>query len=210
VRKNRTRLAVVGLAALALGAIAGPATAQAAKVSENEGPVFVPDATQVAPPDGPVIVGENSMTFNLRGNKVNKKQILDVDLTLNASGAVAGVLGDLDVFLTKSKIGTAGVPTPGGSTWIDLEFSDQSDFVPCNPLFTIASDCNYLQGSTTYTGSLNSSLNPVFKGGNPKGRWTLSIQDPFPGTGPGPGPAHGPSQISAELEVKTGKKFATQ
>ncbi|MGH2922884.1 MAG: hypothetical protein ACRDKH_02500 [Solirubrobacterales bacterium] len=200
---------MIGITALALGVLVGPGTAQAAKVSESEGPVFVPDAT-LAGPGGPVIVGENSMTFDLKGKKVNKKQILDVEVTLNASGAVAGVLGDLDVFLTKSKIGTAGVPSPGGTTWIDLEFSDQADFVPCNPLNTIASDCNYLQGGSTYTGDLNASLNPVFGGGNPKGNWTLSIQDPFVGTGPGPGPAHGPSQISAELEVKTGAKFAKQ
>jgi hypothetical protein len=209
VRKNRTRLAVVGVAALALGVIVGPGTAQAAKVSDREGPVLVPDATQAAP-TSPVVFGENSLTFNIRGKNATRKQILDVDLTLNASAASAGVLGDLFVFLTKSKIGTAGVPTPGGSVWANLEFSDQSDFTPCNPLDTVASDCNYLQGGTTFTGDLNSSFNPVFKGGNPKGTWTLSFQDPFPGSTAGPGPAHGPTQVSAELEVKTGNKFATQ
>jgi hypothetical protein len=209
VRKNRTRFAVIGIAALALGVTVGPGTAQAAKVSDREGPVFVPDAIQTAP-TAPVIVGENSLTFNLRGKKVNKKQILDVDVTLSAAGATAGVLNDIGVFLTKSKIGSTGLPTPGGSVWADLEFSDQSDFVPCNPLDTIASDCNYLQGGTTYTGDLNASLNPVFQGGNPKGRWTLSFQDGVPGTTAGPGPAHGPTQVSAELEVKTGNRFAKE
>lgn len=208
-RKHRNRLAVLGLAALALGAIVGPGTAQAAKASDSDGPVFVPDASRAAPA-APVVFGEGRLEFNLSGKNVNKKQILDVNLTLHAAGAAAGVLGDLQMRLVKSKIGSAGVPSPGGTVWSNLEFDDQSDLFACNPANEIASDCNYLQGGTTYTGELNASFNPVFRGGNPKGRWTLVIQDPFPGTGPGPGAAHGPSQVSAELEVKTGKKFVKQ
>ncbi len=201
-RKNRNRLAAIGLSALALGVIVGPGTAQAAKVSEKEGPVVVPDASQ-ANADAPVIAGENSITFNLGGKKVTKKQILDVDLTLNATGSAAGALGDLGITLTKSKIGSAGVPAPGGTVWSDLEFSDQSDLFACNPLVEIASGCNYLQGGTTFTGQLNASFNPVFKGGNPKGRWTLSFEDFDPSGGSS-------STVSAELEVKTGAKFAKE
>lgn len=199
-RSNRSRITLAGVLALALGAFAGPGVAQAAKVSEKAGPVTVPDAVQSGGPGGVTTFGENSLTFKLSGKKVKKQQILDVDLILNATGVG---LGDLNLVLTKSKIGSQFVRTPGGTVWSDLEFSDQSNLVACNPANTIASNCNYLQGGTTYTGDLNTSFNPVFKGGNPKGTWTLSIQDQNPDN-----PAEAPATVSAELEVKTGAKFA--
>ena len=202
-RSNRSRLAVLGVSALALGVFAGPGVAQAAKVSETAGPVAVPDATN-AGGGAPTINGSGLLEFNLKGKNVKKKQTLDVNITLNATGAANGALGDFTAVLAGPKGDNLTLPTPGGNAWVNLEFDSQSNLVPCNAADTIGPNCNYISGPNgTFTGSLGAGLNPTFKGVNPKGKWSLLVIDNDPDNA-------GASTISAELEVKTGKKFAKE
>ena len=73
------------LLALALGlcAAAAPA-AEAAKVTETAPGITVPNATGGLGPT-PLVRGEGSQSFKLSGKKVKKRQVVDVNLILNAS-----------------------------------------------------------------------------------------------------------------------------
>ena len=99
------------------------------------------------------------------------------------------------------------LPVLPGNNRVNVEFDDQSDLFACNPLTFQARDCNYLQGGNstgtigTMTGKLGAELNPEFKGGNPKGTWTMYSYDLSPG-------APITTLGTTTLEVKTGKKFA--
>jgi hypothetical protein len=183
-----------------------PAFAQAAKVTATAAGVAVPDSVDNA---GVFTTGSASQTFTLKGSKVNGKQILDVNVILNASvPAGADSLDDIDVTLIGPKGDEADLPLPGNvgaRRWVDLKVDDQSLFFGCDPTVRISSRCNYVQNGTL-TGSLHGIFKPVFRGGNPKGTWRLLFRD----TGVTP-PADPPTAIgTSTLEVKTGKKFAKE
>ena len=199
-RSKRSCLALVGVLALALSVIVGPGVAQAAKANKTAAGGTLPDAVDVGPQ---TTAGEFVQTFKLKGKKVKGKQTLDVSLTVNASDANG--LGDVSAVLYRPKGEGVGVPLPGGTTWTNLRFRDQSNLVACNPTFTIASNCNYLQGGTTFTGDLGSFFNPTFRGLNAKGTWKLVWMD----TAGGP-PADLTTIGQSRLSVKTGKKFAKE
>jgi hypothetical protein len=190
------------LLALALGlcAAAAPA-AEAAKVTETAAGITVPNATGGGAPP-PTLEGEGSQSFKLSGKKVKKRQVLDVNLVLNASSGGATELNDLLVTLVGPKGDNVQILTPGGRAWVDLKLDDQSNLFPCDPAFNRGSNCNYLQGNTTFTGSVHAEITPTFLGLNPKGTWRLLFRDV--GTGAEP-----PTTIGVStLEVKTGRKFA--
>jgi hypothetical protein len=204
VRSNKSRFALLGVLALALGAFAGPGVANAAKVSQSAGPIAIPDATD-AGAAAPDINGEGVLEFKFKGSKVKKKQTLDVNVILNATGGGNGALSDLFVTLIGPKGDNFTLPTPFGNAWVDLTFDSQSDLFACDPAVTINSSCNYISGGPngTFTGSLAAGLNPTFKGVNPKGTWKLKISD-------GDDDLQPASTVSAEVELKTGKKFAKE
>ena len=168
---------------------------------------MVPNATTV----GSIVVETPLVqTFKLSGKNVKGKQVLDVNLTMNSSGSGAGANDDLRAKLVGPKGDVNGVPIPSlGSAMVNLKFDQQVLLVPCNPLDLVASDCNYLQGGNaagtlgTMTGGLNDNVNPVYKGSNPKGTWTLFTWDTDPN-------ATTSTLGTTTLEVKTGKKFAKE
>ena len=208
-RKHRNRLAAVGLAALALGVIVGPGTAQAAKVSEDAAGGLVPPF--INNPEGtPDVSVPFVQDFRLRGKNVTKRQILDVNVTVNGVGNGADSNSDLSAQLVGPKGDNVFLPIPNiGSAMTNLEFDDQSVLVPCNPFAISSDDCNYLQGGDvdglvgSMSGELTATLNPFYKGGNPKGTWRLiwrDDDDDVVTTVLG----------ETELEVKTGRKFAKE
>lgn len=201
-RIKRSRFALAGVLALALGAFAGPGTAQAAKATETAPGGILPDAILSG---AQTTAGEFVQTFRTSGKKVKKKQTLDVSLTVNAVDANG--LGDVSAVLYRPKGEGVVVPLPfpgAPTTFSNLRFRDQSNLVACDPAFTIASNCNYFAGGV-YTGDLGSGFNPTFAGLNPKGTWTLVWMD----TG-GPPPADVTTIGESELKIKTGKKFAKE
>ena len=81
-RKKHSRLALFGVLALALGAIAGTGSAQAATVTATATGGALTDApapSGVFAPNGPPL----TQTFTLSGPDVTKMQVKDVNLTLN-------------------------------------------------------------------------------------------------------------------------------
>jgi hypothetical protein len=198
-RSMRGRAACAALCALTAGALALPAGAPAAKVERTAEGGVLPASTGTAPRVG----SEFLQTFTLKGKRVKGKQVLDVNLTLTASAGSADALGTATVTLIGPKGENVEINDPGGLSWVNLEFDDQSRLTACDPANQIHSDCNYLQGGT-YSGPLHAELNPTFGGLNPKGTWTLQWIQDF-GTGD-PSSLIGP----ATLEVKTGKKFAKE
>ncbi|MGZ5311710.1 MAG: hypothetical protein ACXWZK_08275 [Solirubrobacterales bacterium] len=84
-------------------------------------------------------------------------------------------------------LGEAGGQSLGG-----LKFDDQSSLQLCNPLSTPTTGF--------YTGFTHGFLNPVFRGGNPRGTWRLVWWDTSSVTTHEIG--------TATLTVRTGKKFA--
>jgi hypothetical protein len=224
VGKNRTRYALLGIAALALCAIALPGAAQAAKVKENAAGGPVPNATG----GGALAVadGQLTQTFTLKGGKVKNKQVTDVNLTMNSVGSL-DANDDLLAVLTGPKGDTASVPLPNfGSGFTNLVFDDQAaPQVFCNPFNRVAAYCNYIQGVLApgtnsdagfFTGSIDASaygpfdahgFNAAFKGSNPKGKWTLTVWDTI--VNPAATPQTATLGVST-LEVKTGKKFAKE
>ena len=208
-RKNRKRLVVLGLAALALSAVVGPGSAQAAKVSEDASGGLVPPFINNPPGTADVSV-PFVQDFRLRGKKVTKRQILDVNVTVNGVGNGADSNSDLSAQLVGPKGDNVFLPIPTiGSAMTNLEFDDQSVLVPCNPFAISSDDCNYLQGGDTdatvgtMSGELSATLNPFYKFGNPKGTWRLIWRD---------GDADPVTTVigEVELEVKTGRKFAKE
>ena len=129
--------------------------------------------------------------FKLKGKKVKGKQVLDVNLIVNASGSAADALQELSAVLVAPKGENVLVLIPGiGHNQVNVKFDDQSELIPCNPLANNRRDCNYLSGADatgdfgTFTGSLNAGaggvlvgFNATFKGLNPKGTWTLYSYD---------------------------------
>lgn len=206
-RKKRTRLVVLGLA-LALGAVVASGSAQAAKVTEDANGGLVPPL--VTPAVGPSVSTPFVQTFRLRGKKVTGKQITDVNVTVNGAGNGPGSNFDLRALLVGPK-GNSALLIPFesliGSAMSNLEFDDQSILSPCNPFVFQSDECNYLQGGNpggtvgTLTGGLNAFLNPVFKGGNPKGTWRLIWRD-------NNSDATTTTLGETTLEVKTARKFA--
>jgi len=218
VRDIRRHFALVGVLALAVGVCAGTGVAQAAKVTKTAAGGPVPNATGgpgLATSDGAFI-----QTFNLQGKKVKGMQILDVNLTMNASGTLDA---NDDLFATLISPGgdNADVPVPfTGSSFTNLKFDDQSRLVYCNPFTRVALYCNYIQGTTAassdagfFTGSVDAGqyaeetaagFNPVFKGNNPRGTWTLQV---FDGNVNNPATPETTTLGVSTLEVTTGRKF---
>jgi hypothetical protein len=184
--------------ALAICLLIAPVAAEAKKVTETAPGVPLPDA---APTTFPTTYGEATQTFNLRGSKVKKKQVLDVNLILNATESEPFVLAGIGIYLIGPRGDQAFLFSPSAApNWVNLKLDDQSNQFSCNPLQTADSSCNYWQGQTA-TGSVHARINPTLKGTNPKGRWRVVFRDVNPAGDP-------PTAIgTSTLEVKTGRKF---
>lgn len=213
----RSCIAVAGVIAITAGVCAGPA--QAAKVTQTALGGAVPNATgggQVATSHGLF-----TQTFNLTGKKVKGKQVLDVNLTMTSFGNTGDVNDDLRAKLVAPDGANTEVPLPDlGASFLNLKFDDQSDLTYCDPFDLVASDCLYAIGSTldsdifaSFTGTVGTSFfgsfgpivgfNPVFRGSNPKGKWTLKVWDLIVG------PAAAPQTAllgTSKLEVTTSEK----
>jgi hypothetical protein len=202
VRTSRRRLALVGVSALAFSVIAAPGVAEAKKVSEKASGGAIPDAVLSG---GVTTAGVLTQEIKFKGGKVKGKQVLDVDLILNSSDPDSAPPVPT-IFAPKGE-NVATTIGYGGAVRnvVNLELSDQSRLTAfCNPLIVSRPNCNYLQSAgTVATGSFNQSLNPTFKGLNPKGTWTVVYQDITPG---------GALTTVGEttIEIKTGKKFAKE
>ena len=188
-----TRIAAAGVLAFALGAVIGPGTAAAAKkVSKTAAGGPVPPA--IEDPFGAVVPVPFVQTFKLKGKKVKRRKIVDVNVTVNAFGNGPGANADLSATLVDPrgdantvvdpKGGSAGLPVPDiGNSMLNLVFKDQSIFIPCNPFDPPRFNCNYLQGASeggglgTMTGELNSIITPSFEDKSPKGTWKLIWRD---------------------------------
>jgi hypothetical protein len=226
VRSKRSRLGLVCLLALALVAIAVPASAQAAKVRVSAPGGPVPNAT--GGPGLATSVGAFTQTFNLKGKKVKKQQVQDVNLTINSTGSL-DVNDDLFATLFSPNGANSEVIWPGqGSGMVNVTFDDQSDKQYCNPFADVAPYCSYIQGATGptfgesaagfFTGPIgpvqyspavigSSGFNPVFRGSNPKGTWRLAVYDTAIN------PVDAPETAimgTSTLEVQTGKRFAKE
>jgi hypothetical protein len=193
VSSTHKRVAVAGALALALGVVVGPGTAAAAKkVSKSSAGGPVPPA--IENPFGADAPVPFVQTFKLKGKKVKRKKIVDVNLTVSASGNGPSANADLSATLVDPrgdantivdpKGGSVGLPIPDiGSSMQSLLFKDQSIFIPCSPFGEPRFNCNYLQGANedatvgTMTGELNSVITPPFEDKNPKGTWKLVWRD---------------------------------
>lgn len=209
------RLSLALLLALALGALAAPGAASAAKVSETASGGALADAP--APAGGITFDGAPlTQSFQLKGKKVKKQQVKRIALTLNSSGSSGFANGDIRAKLIAPSGDNFGAPISllfaggvGGANLVNLKLDDRSDLTLCDPLQFQASDCNYVQASTpagagTATGTVGTSgLMDVFRGLNPKGSWRLIWWDTF-----SDGVTH--TIGDATLEVVTGKKFAKE
>jgi hypothetical protein len=207
-RRTRTKLALSGALTLALAATIGAGAAQGAKVTESAPGGLLPD--EVIGPGGVEIQTPLVQEFKLKGKNVKGKQILDVNVTVNSTSADLNANTNVDAVLVGPKRNNEGLNLPDeGNNMVNVKLDDQSDLFDCNPFEFQRRDCNYLQGGNvagstgTMTGSLSDFLNPVFKGGNPKGTWTLYVFDTNDGV---PAITWG----TTTLEVKTGKKFAKE
>jgi hypothetical protein len=203
--RRRTRSALIAALALALGITIGPGAAQGAKVTKSAPGGVLPDEVLSG---GTEIQTPLVQTFKLKGKNVKGKQILDVNVITNSTSSDPN--GNLyQLILVSPKSVQVGLPAVPGNNRVNLEFDDQSDLFACNPMTIQARDCNYLQGGNasgstgTMTGKLGAELNPEFKGGNPKGTWTMYAYDFLSGV---PNITLG----TTTLEVKTGKKFAKE
>ena len=155
-----------GTLALALCLLLAPAAAQAKKVTETAPGVLLPTRA----PAFPVRAGEATQTFKLNGSKVKGKQVLDVNLTLNASERDRSCSRNR-VILIGPKGDEADLFSPSAAPRLaDLKLDDQSNLRSCNPTqINDPSICNYLQGQTA-TGSVNARINPIFKAPTRRGR----------------------------------------
>lgn len=205
IEDRRRRLALCAAAAAALALCWAPAASDAAKVSKTAPGGALADAPPPSGgvfPDGPPLV----QSFKLSGKKVKKKQVLDVNVTVNSTGSAAGANRQLRAKL----IGPGGdsvtvLDGPGNQSLVNLTYDDQSELQLCDPNGLEASDCNFVQGVTAsdtgfYTGFTHGFLNPVFRGGNPRGTWRLVWWDTSNLVTHAIGPA--------TIQVRTGRKFA--
>ena len=161
--------------------------AQGAQVSVTTPGGIVPDATG----GGALATSEGLFTqrFNVGGKKVNKQQTFDVRLSMSAVGSVAGANGDLRAILISPGGEKVFIGLPGRQSF-SIEFNDRSGNTQyCNPFVTVALDCLIATGvdpntpgSGSFVGNIDntSGLNATFRGGNPKGTWTLNTYDTSP------------------------------
>ncbi len=198
--RSMRRRAVACALALAPCLVFAPGAAEAKKVTETAPPVLLPDAIN-AGGSSPTVYGEATQSFRLKGAKVKDKQILDVNLTLNLNAPPDALFSLTNVSLIGPKGNEAVLPyVPFGTSWVELEFDDQSSLFACSSGALVSSHCNYTQDGVL-TGSLHATINPNFKGGNAKGEWRVLFQDSFDDDDP-------PIAIgTSTLEVKTGRKF---
>jgi hypothetical protein len=204
-RSTRKRLVLAGLSALALGAFAGAGSAQGAVISATAAGGALADAPPVA---GGVTTQGVPLTqsFTIGGKKAKKKQVTDVNLTVNSTGSAGSANNQLRAKLiapSGDNIGLLG-GLVAGQNLVNLKFDDQSELVLCNPLTIVASDCNFLQSPTpagggTFTGTVHAALNPTFKGLAVAGTWRLVWWDT----------ANGITHTIGNgiLDVSAGKKF---
>jgi hypothetical protein len=204
-RRRRTRAALAGVLTLSLGAMLGSGVAQGAKVTQSASGGPLPDAQAVG---STLIQTPFVQQFKFKGKNVKGKQTLDVDVITNSTSSDPS--GNFfQMILVSPKNLQVDLQALPGNNRVNLEYDDQSDLFPCNPFTFQARDCNYLQGGNsagsigTMTGKIGATLNPEFKGSNPKGNWTMYSYDIFPGP---------PNMVlgTTKLEVKTGKKFAKE
>ncbi|MGZ5412493.1 MAG: hypothetical protein ACXWYV_08240 [Solirubrobacterales bacterium] len=145
-------------------------------------------------------------SFKLSGKKVQKKQVPGVNVTVNSAGSDPGANRQLRAKLISPGGDSVTVlDGPGNQSLVNLTYDDQSELQLCDPNGLEASDCNFVQGVTApdtgfYTGFTHGFLNPVFRGGNPRGTWRLVWWDTSSVTTHEIG--------TAILTVRTGKKFA--
>ena len=187
-RSNRSRIALLGVLALALSVTVGPAVADAKRVSDTEPGGVVPDAVDI--PMGPTVEGAAvPIEFNLKGKKVKNRQIADVDIQISGAGSTEGAADDLRYKLVSPNGDSVNWFIGPAITSFDVKWDNKSQLQPCNPLFLQASDCLYAVGATPANPGLGSLvgeldggfLRTVFRLGNPKGTWTLHVWDEFPG-----------------------------
>jgi hypothetical protein len=224
VRSRRSRLGLVALLALALGAIALPVSAQAAKVRVSAPGGAVPNATGGA--GLAVSPGVFTQSFRLRGKNVKKKQVQDVNLIINSTGSL-DINDDLFGTLYSPNGSNTDVTWPTlGSGMVNVKFDDQSDKQYCNQFQTVAPFCSYANGATGtsnaataaafFTGPIDAAqygafgtggFNPVFKGSNPRGTWRLVVYD---GSVNAPAVPETALMGTSTLEVQTGKRFVKE
>jgi hypothetical protein len=206
--KSKKRIGLIAVSALAIGAVALPAGAQAARVSEDAAGGLVP--AEINPAVGPTVSPSFVQEFKISGKNAKKRQVLDVDVTVNGFGNGPDSNQDLSAQLVNPKRENVFLFIPTiGSAMVNLEFSDQSQLSPCNPLTFNSDDCNYLQGGDaagtvgSMTGELNSPINPTFRGNNASGTWRLIWRDNDSNTTT-------TTLGETELSIKTGRKFAKE
>ena len=189
-RSNRSRLALLGVLALALSVTVGPAVADAKRVTRTATGGAVPDAVDIL--GGPTVEGAAvPIEFKLKGKKVKKRQVADVDIQIAGAANAEGAAADLRYKLVSPNGDSVnwGVFIPFGITSFDVKWDNKSQLFACNPLFLQASDCLYATGATPANPGLGSLvgeldggfLKNTFRINNPKGSWTLDVWDTFAG-----------------------------
>jgi hypothetical protein len=204
----RARRSLAATAIAALVSIAPVAVAEGKKVSVSAPGGPIPNASGNIPVT-PLVLGELVQTYTLKGSKVKKKQILDVNLILNGTGSAPNAAAQVIYILSAPSGEFTTVGSFGAQSISELKIDDQSELILCNPFFTVSDDCNYVVGAMasggtgTATGSVHGTLTQQFKGLNPKGTWRLRALDL----------ATSPETMvlgETTLEVKVGKRFAKE
>jgi hypothetical protein len=206
---GRKRIAIAAAAALAVAACAAP-VANGAKVSETAAGGPIPNATGGG---GLALVpGVLTQTYELKGAKVKRKRIRDVNLTVTTIGNAELAASELSFRLVAPSGENVFMNIGSAQSAVAVTFDDQSPYLQfCNPFLIQASYCNYLTNVSSFGdgagiagGTIASTrLNERFRGLNPKGTWTLRVRE------------FGPNAVTSTLgasvlEVTTGKRFAKE
>ncbi len=202
---RRRRLAFGAAVAAALALCWAPAASEAAKVGKTAPGGALADAPPPSGgvfPEGPPLV----QSFKLSGKKVKRKQVLDVNVTVNSTGSAAGANRQLRAKLISPGGDSVTVlDGPGNQSLVNLTYDDQSELQLCDPNGLEASDCNFVQGVDGPRHRLLHGLHPRLpepgvQGGNPRGTWRLVWWDTSNLV------THAIGQ--ATIQLRTGKKFA--
>jgi subtilisin-like proprotein convertase family protein len=215
-RRNRSRLALLGVLALALsvtvGLTASDVAAAKKKKTKAGGTVEITKAVNAPVPDATATsFGEVLSTIDVGGKKFKGTRIRDVNVTLQTTGAASGSAGDLRVLLSAPN---------GGTVWLFAFLAGQS----IGPLTLDDETANYLVSTTSpprdstqvvspYQGTAQPYCWFAFGGcplslmdnGQATGTWTLRVQDTSTGN-----PANTSVLNFWKLTVLAGKAYATK
>jgi subtilisin-like proprotein convertase family protein len=213
---KRSRLALVGILALALGVTAGLTVSDAAAAKKKKPPkaggiVDITKAVNAPVPDATATNAHGLLTstIDVGGKKFKRTQIRDVNATVQTTGNTAGSVGDLQVLLTAPNGATVwlfaflGGQNVGPLTLDDETFNQLVPFTAPRDPTQVAQPYVGTAQPWCYFASGGCPLSLMDRG-PVTGTWTLRIYDVDPS-----GPATSVLNLW-RLNVVAGKPYKTK